>query len=122
MTRSTPLLRLLIIAKQATYKAYGNLMFMLLSHPDQLNAVLADALGGARDRGRSASKQPLASVQRAKAIPDRRCRRRRRMPVVNIGAANHDRPVGGATRTFDIFRNRPDRHISFGFGHHRCLG
>ena len=42
---------------------------------------------------------------------------------VNIGAANHDPAQWGSDpETFDIFRHRPDRHISFGFGIHRCLG
>ena len=43
--------------------------------------------------------------------------------AVNIGAANHDPAQWGSDpETFDIFRDRPDRHISFGFGIHRCLG
>jgi cytochrome P450 len=43
--------------------------------------------------------------------------------AVNIGAANHDPAQWGSDpETFDIFRDRPDRHLSFGFGIHRCLG
>ncbi len=120
--------RLLIIAGAGTtYKAYGNLMFMLLSHPDQLNAVRADrSLVALAIEETLRIEQPLASVQRI-AYADTTiggvdvaagC------PVaVNIGAANHDPAQWGSEpETFDIFRNRPDRHISFGFGIHRCLG
>lgn len=43
--------------------------------------------------------------------------------TVNIGAANHDPAQwGDDAETFDIFRNRADRHLGFGFGIHRCLG
>jgi cytochrome P450 len=120
--------RLLIIAGAGTtYKAYGNLMFMLLSHPDQLTAVRDDrGLVPLAIDETLRIEQPLASVQRvAKAdttiggvdvAPG--------CPVsVNIGAANHDPAQWGSEpETFDIFRNRPDRHLSFGFGIHRCLG
>jgi cytochrome P450 len=41
---------------------------------------------------------------------------------VNVGAANHDPVQWPAPDTFDIARDRPDRHLSFGFGIHRCLG
>ena len=120
--------RLLIIAGAGTtYKAYGNLMFMLLSHPDQLAMVRADrSLVPLAIDETLRIEQPLASVQRV-ANADTTiggvdvaagC------PVaVNIGAANHDPAQWGSEpETFDIFRERPDRHISFGFGIHRCLG
>jgi cytochrome P450 len=39
-----------------------------------------------------------------------------------IGAANHDpREFGPTAEEFDILR-RPDRHLSFGYGAHFCLG
>ncbi len=120
--------RLLIIAGAGTtYKAYGNLMFMLLSHPEQLAMVRADrSLVPVAIDETLRIEQPLASVQRV-ANADTSvggvdvaagC------PVaVNIGAANHDPAQWGSEpEKFDIFRERPDRHISFGFGIHRCLG
>ena len=120
--------RLLIIAGAGTtYKAYGNLMFMLLSHPDQLNAVRADrSLVALAIEETLRIEQPLASVQRI-AYADTTIRGvdvAAGCPVaVNIGAANHDPAQWGSEpETFDILRNRPDRHISFGFGIHRCLG
>jgi cytochrome P450 len=39
-----------------------------------------------------------------------------------IGAANHDeREFGPTAERFDIDR-RPERHLSFGYGAHFCLG
>jgi cytochrome P450 len=120
--------RLLIIAGAGTtYKAYGNLMFMLLTHPDALDAVRAD-----RSRVPQAIEEslrietPVASMRR-RAIADTAidgvaipsgC------PVTaNLAAANHDRSVwGDDSDEFDIDRDRPDRHLTFGFGVHRCLG
>ena len=121
--------RLLIIAGAGTtYKAYGNLMFLLLSHPEQLAAVARrpHVSCRSRSRSRSASSSHSPWVQRV-AFADTTvggvdvaagC------PVaVNIGAANHDPAQWGSDpETFDIFRDRPDRHLSFGFGIHRCLG
>ena len=120
--------RLLIIAGAGTtYKAYGNLMFMLLSHPEQLAAVRDDrALVAAAIEESLRIEQPLASVQRV-AVSDTTVGG---VPVaegcpvaVNIGAANHDPAQWGIEpEAFDIHRDRPDRHLSFGFGIHRCLG
>ena len=102
-------------------------MFMLLSHPDRLAAVREDrSLASLAIEEALRIEPPLASVQRianadttiggvdvAAGCP----------VAVNIGAANHDPAQWGSEpETFDIFRERPDRHVSFGFGIHRCLG
>lgn len=120
--------RLLIIAGAGTtYRAYGNLMFLLLSHPEQLATVRDDrSLVSAAIEESLRIEQPLASVQRV-AVADTAvggvevtvgC------PVtVNVGAANHDPSEWGEDAdAFDIHRERADRHLSFGFGIHRCLG
>jgi cytochrome P450 len=42
--------------------------------------------------------------------------------LLHIGAANHDdREFGPTAEEFDIHR-RPERHLSFGYGAHFCLG
>jgi cytochrome P450 len=41
---------------------------------------------------------------------------------VAIGAANHDRAVFPEPERFDVRRSNAHRHLSFGFGIHRCLG
>ena len=66
--------RLLIIAGAGTtYKAYGNMMFMLLSHPEQLAAVRDD-----RSWCRSRSRSRCASSSRS-----RRCNASPRPPPVS---------------------------------------
>ena len=42
--------------------------------------------------------------------------------VVNSGAANHDPSEWPNPDEFDIRRDHPDRHLTFGFGKHHCLG
>jgi cytochrome P450 len=120
--------RLLIIAGAGTtYRAYGNLMFLLLSHPEQLAAVRDDrGLVPATIEESLRVEQPLAWVQRiavaatsvdgVEIAPG--------CPVtVNVGAANHDTTEwGDDADAFNVRRDRSDRHLSFGFGIHRCLG
>jgi len=120
-------IRLLIIAGAGTtYRAYGNLMFQLLSHPDQLEAVRADRslIDGAIHESLRLE-QPVAFIGRLATedatidgVPVREgC-------AVNLvlGAANHDPAVFPDPDRFDIQRRNADRHLTFGFGIHRCLG
>jgi cytochrome P450 len=39
-----------------------------------------------------------------------------------MGAANHDPDVFAEPERFDIRRPNADRHLTFGFGIHRCVG
>ncbi len=120
--------RLLIIAGAGTtYRAYGNLMFLLLSHPEQFAAVRDDRglVAGAIEESLRVE-QPLAWVQRV-AVADTAVggvEINAGCPVtVNVGAANHDPAEWGEDADdFDVRRDRADRHLSFGFGIHRCLG
>jgi cytochrome P450 len=118
--------RLLIIAGASTvFRAYGILLFALLTHPDQLDAVRADrSLVPAAIEESLRWDQPLAAFGRLTTretqvggvtIPEG-------CPVLAaVGAANHDPAVWPEPDRFDIFRDvKP--HLSFGFGRHRCLG
>lgn len=120
-------IRLLIIAGAGTtYRAYGNLMFQLLTHPDQLREVRADRSlveGAIYESLRI--EQPVAVVGRL-AVEDTAIQG---VPVrkgccVNavIGAANHDPDVFPDPERFDVRRPNAHRNLSFGFGIHRCLG
>jgi cytochrome P450 len=119
--------RLFIIAgASTTFRAYGLLMYHLLTHPEQLAAVAADRglVDGAIDEALRIE-QPLAFIGRMTARP---CELGgATLPAgalveVAVGAANHDPGAYPDPEAFDVRRPRADRHLTFGFGIHRCLG
>jgi cytochrome P450 len=119
-------LRLLLPAGlETTYRSSGNLLFLLLTHPEQFDAVYADRelVGPAIEEGLR-FETPLTTVQRyateetelegvtlpAGSVID-----------VCIGSANRDEGRWDRSEEFDIFRKRLP-HISFAVGEHTCLG
>ena len=119
--------RLLIIAgASTTYRAYGLAIFALLTHPEQLAEVRADrSLIPQAIEETLRWEQPLVHFGRM-ATTDTELGG---VPVaagcpvnLNIGAGNHDPAAWPDPDRFDIHRERPDRHLTFGFGVHRCLG
>ena len=119
--------RVLVVAGSATtYRAYGTLLFHLLRNPDQLAAVTADpSLRPNAIEEAIRIDQPLAMLGHIAAgdvevegvlIPAGT------RVDLSVGAANHDPAVFDDPDRFDIYRDRLDRHVSFGFGVHRCLG
>ncbi|MHB8342650.1 MAG: cytochrome P450, partial [Mycobacteriales bacterium] len=119
-------LRLLLPAgAETTFRSSGNLLFGLLSHPDQLAAVQAD---------RALIPQAIEEALRWEPPLLFIMRRTNRdtvlggVPVprgatigVALGAANRDPDRYPDPDRFDIFRD-PRQHISFGAGPHLCLG
>jgi cytochrome P450 len=119
-------LRLLLPAGlETTYRSSGNLLYLLLTHPEQLAAVQAD-----RDLIRPAIEEglryetPLTTVQRfatedseleGVAIPAGS------VVDVCIGSANRDERRWDRPEEFDIFRKHMP-HISFAAGEHTCMG
>ncbi len=122
-------LRLLLPAGvETTYRATGNMLFGLLSDPDQLDAVRQD---------RSLFQQTMTEALRWEAPLLNITRLATRdaelggmkipagstiMPM--LGAANRDesRYPNPDPNKFDIYRPSPKPHISFGYGAHGCLG
>jgi cytochrome P450 len=119
-------LRLLLPAGlETTYRSSGNLIYLLLTHPDQFRAVQADRrlIPPAIEEGLR-FETPLTTVQRyatentvvdgvelpAGAVID-----------VCIGSANRDERRWERSEEFDIFRKRLP-HISFAAGEHTCMG
>ncbi len=119
-------LRLLLPAgAETTYRSSSNLLFGLLSDPDQLNALRDD-----RSLMRKAIEEglrweaPLTGIARTTtrdvevcgtAIPEGS------QVQVCIGAANHDPGRWNDPDRFDLFRDvKP--HIAFATGPHTCLG
>jgi cytochrome P450 len=119
-------LRLLLPAgAETTYRSSSNLLFCLLTNPDQLQAVVNDRslLPQAIEEG-IRYEPPLLFIMRSAltdtevggmAIPAGS------MMSVCLGAANRDPSKFRDPDRFDIFRDAR-QHISFGFGPHMCLG
>ena len=119
-------LRLLLPAGlETTYRSSGNLLYLLLTHPEQFAAVQADRdlVGPAIEEGLR-YETPLTTVQRfatedseleGVAIPAG--------SVIDlcIGSANRDGNRWPNSEDFDIFRKHTP-HISFAAGEHTCMG
>jgi cytochrome P450 len=119
-------LRLLLPAgAETTYRSSGNLLYLLLTHPDQLEAVRADRslLPQAIEEGLRCE-PPLLTINRTTTCevelggmtlgPGESI-------TPHIGSANHDETRWDEPETFDIFRPSIP-HIAFAHGPHMCLG
>jgi cytochrome P450 len=119
-------LRLLLPAgAETTYRSSGSLLYLLLTHADQLDAVRADRslLPQAIEEGLR-FEPPLLSINRTatceveiagvtlEAGED---------ITPHIGSANHDETRWDDAESFDIFRPAIP-HIAFAHGPHMCLG
>ena len=119
-------LRLLLPAGvETTYRSSGNLLFGLLTHPDQLDAVRADRslLPQAIEEGLR-WEPPLHGIARVATVDTELggvAIKSGAVLSVAIGAANRDETRYPEPDRFDIFRD-PQQHIAFGFGPHMCLG
>jgi cytochrome P450 len=119
-------LRLLLPAGlETTYRSSGNLLYLLLTHPEQFVALQADRelIPQAIEEGLRCE-TPLTTVQRFTTedtelegveIPARS------VVGVCIGSANRDERRWERSEEFDIFRKHVP-HISFAAGEHTCLG
>ncbi len=119
-------LRLLLPAgAETTYRSASNLMFGLLSNPEQLESLRADRalMSQAIEEG-IRWEPPLTGIGRTTtrdvevagvAIPAG-------SPIaVEMGAANRDPARWDRPDEFDIHRE-PQQHMGFAFGVHMCLG
>ena len=119
-------LRLLLPAGvETTYRSSGNLLFGLLTHPDQLAAARADRalLPQAIEEGLR-WEPPLHGIARVATVDTELggvAIKAGAVLNVAIGAANRDETRYPEPDRFDIFRD-PQQHIAFGFGPHMCLG
>jgi cytochrome P450 len=119
------LLTLLPAGIETTYRSIGNLLFALLTHPDQLGDVAqnVELHGPAIEEG--------LRWQTPILIIPRRCTRAVRLGGVDlaagcglnvfIGSANRDERHYSDPDRFDIHRTVAP-HLSFGSGPHMCLG
>jgi cytochrome P450 len=116
---------LLPAGAETTSRSTASLAFGLLTHPDQLTAVVADRslIPQAIEEG-IRWETPLLSFMRETTrdveffgmqIPQGSTM------SVNLGSANHDESRWDDPEHFDIFRDRKP-HIGFGHGAHVCIG
>jgi cytochrome P450 len=119
------LLLLLPAGAETTYRSSGNLLFLLLTHPDQLAAVQRDRvlLDQAIEEALRLE-PPLLLINRTTTADVE-------LSGVTVpagadistclGSANHDEERWDNPDVFDIFRT-PQQHLAFAFGPHMCLG
>lgn len=116
---------LLPAGAETTSRSTASLAFGLLTHPDQLAAVVADRnlLPQAIEEG-IRWETPLLNFMRETTrdgeffglqVPEGSTM------AVNLGSANHDETRWDRPERFDIFRDRKP-HIGFGHGAHVCIG
>ncbi len=119
------LLLLLPAGAETTYRSSGNLLFGLLSQPDQLDAVRAD-----RDLVPQAIEEALRwetpALTVVRAATEEVELGGVRIPAggfvaISLGAANRDPGRYVLPDVFDVFRE-DKQHLSFGDGAHKCLG
>ena len=119
------LLLLLPAAGETTYRATGNLLWALLTNPDQLEAVRRDRTLIRPAIEEALRWEPPLLILAREAIVDTEIAG---VPIpkgshiaVSQGAANRDPAFAADPDTYDL--NRGIRaHLSFGNGPHMCLG
>ncbi|MCU1399307.1 MAG: cytochrome, partial [Acidimicrobiales bacterium] len=119
-------LRMLLPAGiETTYRSSGNLLYLLLTHPDQFDRVRADRtlLPQAVEEGLR-FESPILLTPRVATVDTELSGVR--IPAgatvtAMVASANRDPAVYVDPETFDIFRD-PKQHMSFGTGPHLCLG
>jgi cytochrome P450 len=119
-------LRLLLPAgAETTYRSSSNLLFGLLTNPDQLDALRADRalMPQAIEEGLR-WEPPLTTIVRTAThdtvvdgveVPPGA------IVITNMGSANHDEKYWERSEEFDIHRDQR-QHLAFAFGPHMCLG
>ena len=119
-------LRLLLPAGvETTYRATGNMLYGLLSNPDQLDAVREDRSLVQRAIDETLRWEPplqcITRIATCDTVLDGVKIPAGSTVMPMLGAANHDENRYEAPDEFNIFR-KPQVHVTFGHGVHGCLG
>ena len=120
-------LRLLLPAGvETTFRSTGNLLYLLLAQPDQLESVRADrSLIPQAIEEALRLETPLLNITRLAtkdteiggvAVPEGST------IMLMLAAANREEARYEEPDRFDITRDSPKPHMSFGHGPHVCLG
>jgi cytochrome P450 len=119
-------IRLLLPAgAETTYRATGNFLFGLLTHPDQLAALRDDrSLMTQAVEEAIRWESPLLITSRSTTVDAEVAGTvipANSQVVAHVGSANHDETRWDHPERFDIHREQKP-HAAFGFGPHMCLG
>ncbi|MEX2255065.1 MAG: cytochrome P450 [Acidimicrobiia bacterium] len=115
-----------VAGHETTTKLLANAVELLEQHPDQRRALVEDPrlVPDAVEevlRFRNSTQYMHRTLTRDVELHGTTMREGDSVLLV-IGAANHDdREFGPTAEVFDVAR-RPERHLSFGYGAHFCLG
>jgi cytochrome P450 len=119
--------RLLLPAgAETTYRSSSNLLYGLLTHPDQLDALRADPaalIPKAIEEGLR-WEPPLLTIMRQATRDTEVCGvpiEKDAIVITNLGSANHDGQRWDDAENLNIGRD-PHQHMAFAFGPHVCLG
>ena len=111
---------------ERAYRSTGNLLFSLLSNPDQLAAIRADrSLIPQAIEELLRFETPLLNITRIATVDtevDGVLVPAGSTVMLMLASANRDETRFPDPDRFDIFRSDPKPHISFGHGPHACLG
>jgi cytochrome P450 len=119
-------LRLLLPAgAETTYRSSSNLLYGLLTNPEQLDALRNDRslMKRAMEEGLR-WEAPLTQIARTATkdvVVDGVAVPKGAVVGVCLGAANHDAKRWDDPERFDLFRE-PKQHMAFAYGPHTCLG
>jgi cytochrome P450 len=119
-------LRLLLPAGvETTYRATGNVLFGLLHHPEQLDALRADRSLFPQAFEESLRWEPPVTMILRRTLKDAELAGVAIPEGTDVGlflgAANRDDRRYDDPDTFNMFREA-QQHVGFGFGVHMCLG
>ncbi len=125
-TEMLAMLNLLLIAgNETTTNLIGNAVLQLLAHRDELERLRRNRtlLPSAIEEVLRFDSPVQATARRAMGPRELRGEQieKNETVILWIGSANHDENVFHDSARFDISRD-PNRHFSFGFGNHFCLG
>jgi cytochrome P450 len=117
---------LLPAGAETTYRSSSNLLYGLLTHPDQLDAVRADPatmIPKAMEEGLR-WEPPLLTIMRQATKDTEVCGvpiQAGALVITNLGSANHDERRWDNPEEIDVLRDQ-HQHMAFAFGPHMCLG
>jgi cytochrome P450 len=119
-------LRLLLPAGiETTYRSSGNLLYALLTHPDQLAKAVADRSLVPQAIEEGLRWEPPILFLLRNAVRDREvcgvAIPAGAIVSVCVGAANRDEAFYEEPDRFDVCRP-PRQHVTFGWGPHMCIG